>query len=305
VTTWLDWAARHALPLSELARPAVSRSLLDQISRRLDGSPAAAATVTQKKVNLGAALSWAVEQGYLETHPFKAIRWRVPRSTQMVDRRVVVNPSQARGLLEAVNALEPSGPRLRAFFALLYYSALRPEEAANLRRRNLDLPGDGWGRIQLQIAAPEVDKQWSDRGLRREERQLKHRGVSEDRSVPMPPELVRLLLQHIKSLDVAPEDLLFRGVRGAPIASATYLRLWKEARRRALTAEQFASPLARRPYDLRHAAVSTWLNGGVPPAQVAEWAGHSVAVLLRVYAKCVDGAETYALERIAEALRRP
>lgn len=28
-----------------------------------------------------------------------------------------------------------------------------------------------------------------------------------------------------------------------------------------------ASPLARRPYDLRHAAVSTWLNGGVPPTR--------------------------------------
>ncbi len=34
------------------------------------------------------------------------------------------------------------------------------------------------------------------------------------------------------------------------------------------------------PYDLRHAAMSTWLNGGVPAAQVAEWAGHSVEVLL-------------------------
>lgn len=42
------------------------------------------------------------------------------------------------------------------------------------------------------------------------------------------------------------------------------------------------SPLARTPYDLRHAAVSTWLNGGVPPADVAAWAGHSVEVLLKI-----------------------
>jgi hypothetical protein len=47
------------------------------------------------------------------------------------------------------------------------------------------------------------------------------------------------------------------------------------AREDALTAEKVASPLARRPYDLRYAAVSTWLNAGVPSAQVAEWAGHS------------------------------
>ena len=63
-----------------------------------------------------------------------------------------------------------------------------------------------------------------------------------------------------------------------------------------------ASPLARRPYDLRHAAVSTWLNAGVPPTQVAEWAGHSVAVLLQVYAKCLAGQEDTARRRIAAAL---
>lgn len=39
------------------------------------------------------------------------------------------------------------------------------------------------------------------------------------------------------------------------------------------TAEVCASPLAKRPYDLRRAAVSTWLNSGVPATKVAEWAG--------------------------------
>ena len=46
-----------------------------------------------------------------------------------------------------------------------------------------------------------------------------------------------------------------------------------KARQTALTAAEQASPLARRPYDLRHACLSTWLNGGVYPTQVAEWAG--------------------------------
>jgi integrase len=55
-------------------------------------------------------------------------------------------------------------------------------------------------------------------------------------------------------------------------------------------------------YDLRHAAVSSWLNGGAPPTQVAEWAGHSVNVLLRVYAKCLDGQQHAARRRIEEAL---
>ena len=75
------------------------------------------------------------------------------------------------------------------------------------------------------------------------------------------------------------------------------------ARDAALTPEEYASPLARRPYDLRHAAVSTWLNGGVPAPQVAAWAGHSVDVLLRVYAKCIAGQEDAVRRRVEEALR--
>jgi hypothetical protein len=37
---------------------------------------------------------------------------------------------------------------------------------------------------------------------------------------------------------------------------------------------------------------------------VAEWAGHSVNVLLRVYAKCIDGQEDAAKRRIADELSR-
>lgn len=48
---------------------------------------------------------------------------------------------------------------------------------------------------------------------------------------------------------------------------------------------------------------SGWLNSGVPPTQVAEWAEHSVDVLLRIYAKCIDGQREIAKRRIAEALR--
>jgi integrase len=63
-----------------------------------------------------------------------------------------------------------------------------------------------------------------------------------------------------------------------------------------------ASPLARTPYDLRHAAVSTWLNGGVPATDVAEWAGHSVEVLLKIYAKCLDGGKEQLRRRVQAAL---
>ena len=52
------------------------------------------------------------------------------------------------------------------------------------------------------------------------------------------------------------------------------------------------------PYALSHAAVSTWLRTTGDAALVARWAGQSVAVLLKVYAKAVDGAEQESLDRI-------
>ena len=86
---------------------------------------------------------------------------------------------------------------------------------------------------------------------------------------------------------------------------ATYTRVSRQARKAALTEAQQRSPLAKVPYHLRHAAVSLWLNAGVPATQVAEWAGHSVHVLLKVYAKCIDGQDEAARRRIDAALSVP
>ena len=57
-------------------------------------------------------------------------------------------------------------------------------------------------------------------------------------------------------------------------------------------------------YDLRHACLSTWLNGGVFPTQVAGWAGHGVDVLLRIYTKCVVGQDELAKRGSAKRCAR-
>jgi integrase len=88
-----------------------------------------------------------------------------------------------------------------------------------------------------------------------------------------------------------------------PLQSAsTVYRVWRAARESALTAGQRASPLGGRPYDLRHACVSTRLHAGVDSAQVAAWAGHSVAVLMRVYASCLDDRVDAAKRRIEDVI---
>lgn len=56
-----------------------------------------------------------------------------------------------------------------------------------------------------------------------------------------------------------------------------------------------------RPYDLRHAGVTWRLSAGVPAAQVAEWAGHSVEVLQRIYHRCMDGYDDVWIDRMNQA----
>jgi hypothetical protein len=48
--------------------------------------------------------------------------------------------------------------------------------------------------------------------------------------------------------------------------------------------------------------VSPWLNSGVPATEVARRAGHGVAVLLKIYAHCIDGQADAANKRITDAL---
>jgi hypothetical protein len=48
--------------------------------------------------------------------------------------------------------------------------------------------------------------------------------------------------------------------------------------------------------------VSLRLNAGTPATHVAEWAGHSVEVLERVYAHCLDGQDERWFDKIDAAL---
>jgi integrase len=313
----LKWVERNTKPVSALADPKVMRTVLDAAATLLNGKPAAPSTVQRNRAILHHACEYAVELGLLGGNPVKATKWKAPKGSPEVDRRSVVNHGQAKRLLESVRAQQPSGPRLVAFFAVIYYAGLRPEEAVNLRVENVILPrlvwdeqtqtwqppADDWGELHFCIATPEVGAEWTDTGTRREHRRLKGRGEGEWRRVPTPPPLTRLLRQHLKDIGPGPGGRLFWGVRGGELATITYRRVWDKARATTLSKAEYASPLAKRVYDLRHACVSTWLNGGVPATQVAEWAGHGVDVLLRVYAKCVEGQDETAKRRIEAALR--
>ncbi len=76
---------------------------------------------------------------------------------------------------------------------------------------------------------------------------------------------------------MADDGRLFRTRTGEGFSGSTISKVWKAAR-------AFA------------------LNAGVHAPEAAERAGHGVDVLLKVYAKCIDGQREVANGRILEAL---
>lgn len=313
VDATLSWIERNSLPLVAVMKPEIARAMHEAVVTRLDGKPGARTVARQRRMILNNALNYAVEQKLIDHNPVRSIKWTAPKPSRAIDRRRVANPIQARTILLAVKEVQRSGGRLYACYASMYFAALRPEEAVNLRENNVKLPEPewkdkeqkwehGWGDIYIEETAPHAGKDWTDSGKARDTRGLKHRERGEGRHVPCPPELTAILRDHLDTYKTDADGRLFRGIRGGEVPLITWNRVWQAARGATLTKEAVATPLAKRPYDLRHAAVSTWLNGGVPPAQVAEWAGHSIEVLLAVYAKCLDGQDQLAMRQVQHAL---
>jgi len=155
-------------------------------------------------------------------------------------------------------------------------TALRPEEAVNLRRQR-DHPGsraesgdgqdgtsrDDWGEFRLRRSAPHAGKDWTNNGTNRDDRGLKHRPDGAVRRVPIPPHLRRSFA--LTWTSSRPMESAGCSTANAGERSGHHLqRVWHRARAATFTEDLLASPLAATPYTLRHAAVSTWLNGGVP-----------------------------------------
>ncbi|WP_244165005.1 tyrosine-type recombinase/integrase [Streptomyces silaceus] len=301
-----DWVTANDRLLADVAHAEVVEAVMYRVSYKLDGSPAAGDTYKRRRRALNAALEHAVAVGELPENPLSRVRRKRVGSDDVVDRRVLVNALQARQLLAAVSYVGSwdrcRGRRLVAFYAVLYCAGLQPAEAVGLRLSDCHLPEKGWGTLTLRETRPVSGKQWTDSGERHDRRGLKARGASTDRPVPIPPVLASILREHLKEFGTANEGRVFGNERGGVVGSSTYWRAWEEARRYALPPDRVDSPLAGRPYDLRHACITSWLNAGVPIAEVARRVGNSPEVIHRRYHGCIDGDEEAANAKISKSL---
>ncbi|MFJ2827415.1 tyrosine-type recombinase/integrase [Streptomyces sp. NPDC087263] len=300
---WLTTKDRAVVALGDAE---AFEDVMYRLNYRLDGTQAAGETYKRRRRALNTALEHAVDVGELPENPLLRARRKRGGSDSAVDRRVLVNAVQGRQLLTAVSYVgswdRNRGRRLVAFYAVLYYAGLRPAEAVGLRLSDCYLPETGWGTLTLRETRPVSGKQWTDSGERHDRRGLKAREANTDRPVPIPPVLVAILRAHLKEFGTAKEGRVFGNERGGVVGSSTYWRAWEEARKYALPPERVESPLAVRPYDLRHACITRWLNAGVPIAEVARRVGNSPEVIHRRYHGCIDGHEEVANAEIAKSL---
>ncbi|MGH3418146.1 MAG: tyrosine-type recombinase/integrase [Streptosporangiaceae bacterium] len=242
---------------------------------------------------------YAVELGLLPANPADRVQWRPPRAAVVLNPATVASPAQVRTILAQVGCVRPD---LVAFFGCPYYAVLRPEEAVALRRDDLILPARGRGKMILTGACPRTGSAWTSTGRSHEPRGLKHRPDGAVRVVPIPAVLAGMLRQHLLRFGSGPDGRLFRGIRGGMLSESVYGRVWYTARQAALSPALATTALARRPYDLRHAALSLWLNASGAPAEVAARVGNSTHVPCDTYLQCLDSQDDIVSQQIEDAL---
>lgn len=294
---WLD---RWSVPLAEL-RPGILESALTAATTRRDGVVMAASVVQRRRNAVKSVLTAAVRRGLINTNPMDRLEWRAPRRSVEVDISVLPSVVDIDRIVEHIANLPSAGARFAAFFAMIGFVGLRPSEVAGLHDSDLTLPESGWGTARLRGAIPSPGMRYTDSDGTRDAKGLKHRPEGAVRSVPLPPELVSLLRQHMATWPPT-AGLVFTNAAGRSVTAENYGKVWNRAKAQIWPEGHHLNTTT--PYDLRHAAATSILRAGVAPSEVARRLGHSVDVLLRVYAGVTRDESERANRAIEQEFRR-
>ena len=294
-TQWSEavWLDRWSCPLAAIDPVALERALT-AATTRADGRSNVASVVKRRRDLVNAVLRAAVRRQLLDSNPMDRVEWSAPRQSSQVDVSVLPTMADVDHLVAAVASLRSDGARYAAFFATLAYAGLRPSEAAALRVADLELPESGWGVARLRAATPAPGTRYTDDGGTRQTKALKHRADNAVRSVPLAPPLVELLRAHLERWPSA--DLVFTNGGGRSVTPENYGKVWNRTKPAVWPRGHVASGAV--PYDLRHTAATVMLRARVPLAEVSRRLGHSIDVLLRVYAGVFEDDEARSNEAI-------
>ncbi|WP_187281677.1 tyrosine-type recombinase/integrase [Streptomyces sp. gb1(2016)] len=240
------------LDLDEITAPRV-RSWR---SERLDAT-GAETTVAKSYRLLKAILETAVEDELIRRNPCR-IRGAAKETAA---ERPVATVDQVDALADAL------GPRWRLMVYLGAYGPLRPEEQAELRRKDIDLDNLT---VRVRQAAPELTT-----GKRAEGPTKSEAGK---RLVVLPAFLRTDLRRHLDwYAEKGADGLLFVGEKGKPFRRSTFGRKWRAAR------SKVGLPDGFRFYDLRHTGHTLTTRSGATLKDTMVRAGQSTERAALIY----------------------
>ena len=275
------WLARNCLTLGELDRDRIA-DIDRKLALKLDGSQMAANTANRVRIVARACIQSAIAAGAVSADVWpqrskSRARRKVARTKRSIDIRTLPSPAVMAVAIDAIVTQQPGSKTYRVMTAVAYYAGLRPSEVVMLRVRSVNLPKEGWGRVEVTEADISFDQPGEPKtGLR---------------TVPIPPVLVKILREWInENALVTPDRLLFRTRNDTMPSGSNWARAWHRA------LESVGQP-PLRVYDCRHAAATTWLRAGMPLGETRRL-GHSVETLVSTYVGALDDEQHIANQRL-------
>ena len=119
-------------------------------------------------------------------------RRKVARTRRSVDVRTLSGPTVMSAAINAIATHQPASNTYRVMTAVAYYAGLRPSEVVMLRVRSVQLPANGWGRLDVTEADISFDEPGEPK--------------IGPRSVPIPPVLVNVLSEWIATNRLTSQD---------------------------------------------------------------------------------------------------
>jgi integrase len=228
------------LPLAQL-----THSKLDAWVRHMDSEGVGADTVHGVVGHLGAMLAAAVADGKIVSNPRKKMR-NLPTIARP-RRRAATD-------VELAAILANSKGQYKIMWQLMAESGLRWNECAGVHGWQLNL-------ADVERASIHVLSTVDRNGVVRLYPKSK-----KGRDVPISPEVAQALREHMLGRD--PGGLVFLSEGGRPLRYHNVIgRVWEP------TCETAGVELGL--HELRHTAITNWLDAGIPPSVVADLAGHA------------------------------
>ncbi|MFJ9693129.1 tyrosine recombinase XerC [Kitasatospora sp. NPDC101183] len=204
--------------------------------------------------------------------------------TAVDDELIRRNPCRVKGGGKEV-AAELMGPRWQLMVFIAAFMALRPEEQAELRCRDVDLEK---GIVWIRRAAPELCTGERAVGDPKSE--------AGKRALRIPSELLPEFERHLRwYAQDGGNGLLFVGERGAPFRCSTFGRKWRKARKKPELEHL-------RFYDLRHTGNVLAASTGASLRDLMTFMGHNSPRAALIYQHATEEQQTKISNGISAAV---